>query len=154
MEVKEIRGTEVLWKDGAKGDLLGNFTRSKLNDAWRTFKPSTQLYVFPLNPGAKFTLTALEEVEGEARTYDHEIAFHVVGEENVTTPAGTFRAVKLLRTLKWTQREKPENTGTNTVTYWYSGQVKRWVAQDQVHTAKSGKETVRRRWELESYSVR
>jgi hypothetical protein len=28
------------------------------------------------------------------------------------------------------------------------------VAQDQVHTAKSGKETLRERWELESYSVK
>jgi uncharacterized caspase-like protein len=154
MQVQEIRGTEVLWKDGAKGDLLGNFTRSRLNDTWRTFTPSSQLYVFPLNPGAKFTLTALEEVEGQGRAFDHEITFNVVGEEDVTTPAGTFRAVKLLRTLKWVQRERPENSGMNVVTYWYSGQVKRWVAQDQVHMAKSGKETVRRRWELESYSVR
>jgi uncharacterized caspase-like protein len=154
MQVKEIRGTEVLWKDGAKGDLLGNFTRSKLNDVWRTYTPSTQLYVFPLNPGAKFSLTAVEEFEGQGKAFDHEITFNVVGEEDVTTPAGTFRAVKLMRTLKWTQREKPENTGVNTFTYWYSGQVKRWVAQDQVHRTRSGKETVRRRWELESYSVR
>jgi uncharacterized caspase-like protein len=154
MEVKEIRGTEVLWKDGARGDLLGNFTRSRSNDVWRKYTPSTQLYVFPLNPGAKFSLTALEELEGQGRTYDHDITFHVVGEEDVTTPAGTFRAVKLMRTLKWTQREKPENTGTNTTTYWYSGQVKRWVAQDQVNVSRSGKETQRRRWELESYRVR
>ena len=100
MTVKEIRGTEVLWKDGAKSDLLGNFTRSKRNDTWRTYTPSSQLYVFPLNPGAKFTLTAQEQVEGQARAYDHEIRFNVVGEEDITTPAGTFRAVKIVRTLE------------------------------------------------------
>jgi hypothetical protein len=154
MGVKEIRGTEVLWKDGARGDLLGNFTRARLNDVWRKFTPSTQLYVFPLNPGAKFSLAALEEFEGQGKSFDHEITFHVVGEEDVTTPAGTFRAVKLVRTLRWTQREKPANSGVNTYTYWYSGQAKRWVAQDQVHVSRSGKETQRRRWELESYSVK
>jgi hypothetical protein len=154
IEVKEIRGTEVVWKDGAKGDLLGNFTRAKLGDSWRTYSPSTQLYVFPLNPGAKFSLKSVETVEGDGRVFDHDIAFDVVGEEEVTVPAGTFRAVKLVRTLRWTQRGKPDVAGTNTYTYWYSGQAKRWVAQDQRHVSKSGKETQRRRVELESYSVR
>jgi hypothetical protein len=154
IEVKEIRGTEVLWKDGAKGDLLGNFTRSKLNDTWRTYTPSTQLYVFPLNPGAKFSLKSVEAVEGDGRIFDHDIAFDVIGEEDVTTPAGTFRAVKLVRILKWTLRGKPDVSGVNTYTYWYSGQVKRWVAQDQRHVSGSGKETQRRRVELESYRVR
>jgi hypothetical protein len=154
MSIKEIKGSEVFWRDGAKSDLLGNFTRSKLNDIWRTYTPSTQLYVFPLNPGARFTLKGLEEYEDRTRTYDHDITFTVVGEEDVTTPAGTFRAVKLVRTLKWTQRGKPENSGQNTITYWYSALAKRWVLQEQVHSAKSGKETGRQRWELESYSVK
>lgn len=154
MSVKEVRGTEVFWKDGAKSDLLGNFTRAKVNEAWRTFTPSSQLYVFPLNAGAKFTLAAVEQVEDQSRSFDHDITFTVMGEEEVTVPAGTFRAVKIVRTLKWTQREKPDVTGVNTFTYWYSGQAKRWVAQDQVYLSRSGKETLRQRWELESYSVR
>jgi uncharacterized caspase-like protein len=154
MIVKEIRGTEVLWKDGAKSDLLGNFTRIKMNESWRTITPSSQLYAFPLSPGAKFTVAAKEQLEDRSRSYDHEITFTVMGEEDVATPAGTFRAVKIVRTLKWTQREKPDNSGANTATYWYSGQVKRWVAQDQVNVAKSGKETLRQRWELESYNVK
>jgi len=154
MTIQEIRGAEVLWKDGARSDLLGNFTRAKVNEAWRTFTPSSQLYVFPLNPGAKFSLSTVEAMEDQSKSWDHEIAFTVVGEEDVTTLAGTFRAVKLVRTLKWTQRGKPDNVGVNTMTYWYSGQVKRWVLQDQVSVSKSGKETLRQRWELESYSVK
>ena len=154
MTVKEIRGTEVLWKDGSKSDLLGNFTRAKVNDAWRVFKPSSQLYVFPLNAGARFALAAHEQMEDQSKAWDHDIAFTVMGEEEVATPAGTFRAVKIVRTLKWVQRDKPDNTGTSTFTYWYSGQAKRWVVQEQVRQARSGKETGRQRWELESYSVR
>jgi hypothetical protein len=152
--VVEVHGSEVRWKGGARRDLLGNFTRVKRKDEWRAFTPSAHLYVFPLNAGARFNLTAVEQVEDKPQSYDLDIGFLVVGEEDVTTPAGAFRAVKIVRTVKWTHREKPQNAGVNTFTYWYSGQVKRWVAQDQVHTAKSGKETLRERWELETYSVR
>ena len=152
--IAEVHGSEVLWKGGGRSDLLGNFTRVKRKDEWRVFSPSAHLYVFPLNPGARFNLTALEQVENKQQSYDLDIGFVVMGEEDVTTPAGAFRAVKIVRTVKWTHRERPQNAGVNTFTYWYSGQVKRWVAQDQVHTAKSGKETLRERWELETYSVK
>jgi uncharacterized caspase-like protein len=152
--VTDIRGTEVHWRDGARSDLLGNFKRVRRKDEWRAFTPSAHLYVFPLNEGSKFTLAAVEQVEGIARSYQLDIGFVVMGEEDVDTPAGSFRAVKIVRTVKWTHREKPQESGLNTFTYWYSGQVKRWVAQDQVYVAKSGKETLRERWELESYSVK
>ena len=97
---------------------------------------------------------AHQQVEDRQQSYDLDIGFVVMGEEDVTTPAGSFRAVKIVRTVKWKHREKPENAGVNTFTYWYSGQAKRWVAQDQVAVSRSGKETLRERWELESYSVK
>jgi hypothetical protein len=154
LAVAEVRGSEVLWKDGARSDLLGNFTRVKRKDEWRAFTPSAHLYVFPLNPGSRFNLGAIEQVEGKDQSYELDIGFVVMGEEDVATPAGSFRAVKIVRTVKWTHREKPQNAGVNTFTYWYSGQAKRWVAQDQVHVSRSGKETLRERWELESYSLK
>jgi hypothetical protein len=154
LTVKDVRGSEVLWKDGAKSDLLGNFTRLRRGDQWRTYAPSAQLYVFPLNPGSRFTLAALEELEGQTKAYELDIGFSVMGEEDVVTPAGPFRAVKIVRIVKWTRRDRKSESGVNTFTYWYSGQVKRWVVQDSVYTTSSGKETSRERWELETYSVK
>jgi len=49
----------------------------------------------------------------------------VGGEEDVTTPAGKFRAVKIERKVGWKQRAKPSDAGVNSYTYWYSGAAKR-----------------------------
>jgi hypothetical protein len=154
MTIQEIRGARCSGRMAPGATCWATSRAPRSTRPGEPFTPSSQLYVFPLNPGAKFSLSTVEAMEDQSKSWDHEIAFTVVGEEDVTTLAGTFRAVKLVRTLKWTQRGKPDNVGVNTMTYWYSGQVKRWVLQDQVSVSKSGKETLRQRWELESFSVK
>jgi len=76
------------------------------------------------------------------------------GEEEVTTPAGRFRAIRIDREVKWVQREKPEYAGVNTWVYWYSGAAKRFVVATQSNVTNKGKQLQLDRWELESYKVR
>src|SRR6185295_14783115 len=134
-------------------DLLGNMLRVKRAEGWRLYTPSSQMFVFPLNPGSSFTLKAVENT-GDKRTFDLVVTMSVGGEEEISMPAGKFRAVKIDRKVKWVQREKPENAGVNSWTYWYSGQVKRWIVAEQSNVTDSGKQLQRDRWELESYKVR
>ena len=151
--VKEVRGAQVIWEDGGEGDLVGNITRSKRAGVWHTFTPSSHMYVFPLHPGSSFTLKGVQAAE-DKRTYDLDIAMAIGGEEEIQTPAGKFRAVKIDRTVKWVQREKPSNAGLNKWTYWYSAEAKRWIVAEQSNVTTTGKQLNLDRWELESYKVR
>jgi hypothetical protein len=151
--VREVRGAEVSWSDDQKSDLLGNFTRIKRGGGWRTYAPSAHNYVFPLNPGTRFTLAAEERVD-DGRIFDLSIEFVVGGEEEVATPAGRFRAVKIDRKVSWKQRAKPSDAGVNSLTYWYSGAAKRYVISQNTNVTAAGKTIQSERWELESYKVR
>jgi hypothetical protein len=151
--VKDVQGAQVYWEDGAIGDLVGNHTRVKRGSDWRLYTPSSQMYVFPLNPGAAFTLKSVENVAVN-RTYDLVVKMAIGGEEEVSTPAGKFRAIRIDREVAWTQREKPDNAGVNTWVYWYSGAAKRWVVATQSNVTNKGKQLQLDRWELESYKVK
>jgi hypothetical protein len=153
MKVHEIQGAQVYWDDGNVGDLLGNMTRVKRAEGHRIYSPSSQMYVFPLNPGSRFTLAAVEDIP-DKRTYDLEVSMSIGGEEEVVTAAGRFRAVKIDRKVRWVRRQKPDDAGVNTWTYWYSGQVKRWIVAEQSNVTDKGKQIQRDRWELESYRIR
>jgi uncharacterized caspase-like protein len=153
MTVREIRGSEVIWNGEQVSDLLGNFKRSRRGESFHVFTPSAQMYVFPLTQGARFTLAGQEDAGGK-RLYDLEVELTIGGEEEVTTPAGKFRAIRLGRKVKWTQREKPSNAGVNEWTYWYSGEAKRFVAAVQENVTNAGKRLQHERFELESFKVK
>ena len=153
MKVRAIRGAEVVWANEQTSDLLGNFVRSRRGESWHTHTPSTHMYVFPLTPGAKYALPVVQDIDGK-RQYDMDVTIAVVGEEDVVTPAGTFRAVKIDRQVRWKQRGKPSNNGVNSYTYWYSGQAKRWVVSVQNNVTSEGKRLQSERWELDSYQVK
>jgi hypothetical protein len=153
LEVKDVQGAQVYWQDGNIGDLVGNLTRIKRGGDWRLYTPSSQMYVFPLNPGSAFTLKAVENVKQNV-TFDLEVKIAIGGEEEVAAPAGRFRAIRIDREVKWVQREKPEYAGVNTWVYWYSGAAKRFVVATQSNVTTKGKQLQLDRWELESYKVR
>ena len=153
LEVKDVQGAQVYWQDGNIGDLVGNLTRVKRGSDWRLYTPSSQMYVFPLNPGSAFMLKAVENVKQNV-TFDLEVKIAIGGEEEVTTPAGRFRAIRIDREVKWVQREKPEYAGVNTWVYWYSGAAKRFVVATQSNVTSKGKQIQLDRWELETYKVR
>jgi len=152
MKVREVRGNEIVWNADQLSDLMGNFTRSKRGEGFRTYAPSSQMYTFPMNPGASSTIKVVETA-GKV-VYDLEIRIAVIGEEEVETPAGRFRAVKLDREVAWKRRDKPEDNGLNKWTLWYSGAAKRYVAAEQRNVTGKGKTLSAERLELESYSVK
>ena len=152
MTVKEIRDNQVVWNENQTSDLFGNFIRNKVGAGWRTYTPSTHMYVFPLNPGATFTLTH-EQVNDDKRIYDSRVEIAIGGEEDVVVPAGKFRAVKIDRKVHWKNRDKPSDAGVTTWIYWYSASAKRWIAGDESSVTATGRQLLRNRWELESMKV-
>ena len=154
LNVKEIRGSQVIWNNDQVGDLFGNFTRNDANGRWQTYSPSNYMYVFPLMPGAKFSFVAEQQLEENKRIYDHTIDIVILGEEEVQTPAGKFRTVKIERKVNWKQRDKPSNAGLNTWTYWYSADAKRWVIATETNVTAEGKQLQNLRYELESLRLK
>jgi uncharacterized caspase-like protein len=153
MTVKEIRGGQVIWEGDTRSDLFGNFVRTKVGQGWRTYTPSTHMYVFPLTPGASFTLTH-EQANDDKRIYDNRVEISIGGEEDVVTPAGKFRAVKIDRKVHWKNRDKPSDAGLNTWTYWYSAEAKRWIVAEETNVTLSGRQLVRQRYELEKMTLK
>lgn len=152
MKVREVKGGEVLWNSDQKSDLMGNFTHSKRGETMRTYAPSSQMYVFPMNRGANSTIRVVETAG--AAVYDLEIRIAVVGEEQIDTPGGRFRAVKLTRDVEWKRRDKPDQAGVNKWQYWYAGPAKRWIVAEHSNVTAAGKTIAAERWELDSYSVK
>jgi hypothetical protein len=149
LEVKDIRGDEVIYSNGATSDLLGNTIRSARGDVHR---PSSHFYVFPLKAGdVRKDLTFVQEYD--KRTYDAVTTIAVTGEEEIEYAGGKMRALRLERNALWKQRGS-KNGGNNSWTYWYNAAVKRWVAAEVRNVTFEGKVLQHERFELVSYSLR
>jgi hypothetical protein len=68
---------------------------------------------FPLSVGQKWTYEYVTRPAGSKRNQRRSAEVSVVGIEQVNTPAGTFKAYKLIRRESW-------STGGTTTTYFYS----------------------------------
>lgn len=78
-----------------------------------TSTPSRELYRFPMKPGDSWTNTYRQTERNPDRSLELTAEIRVVGWENVTTPAGKFKAMKIVRKFK--------SIGRNwTNTTWYS----------------------------------
>jgi len=77
----------------------------------------------------------------------------VGAEEELATPAGKLRTVKVTREVRWQQRGR-DYSGVNVWNYWYSPEAKRWVRGENTNTTDKGKLILHELWELESFKVR
>jgi hypothetical protein len=150
-KVVEVGELEVRLSSGTVLDHVGNFLRTTAGDRVTEYKPSSQNYAFPLRTGGTWTLSFVNERDG--RKYDNKVKIAMGAEEDVVTPSGTWRAVKLERTNQWKERGK-DYEGTHTMTYWYSGPVKRLVAADIRNVTSDGRVLAHERHELEKFEVR
>ena len=149
--IRAIKGEEVLWSHGGTGDLLGNYTRvSSPGGPMFAYTPSTHHFVFPLRTGAVYDLAFAQE--SPERSFDAKVRLTVGAEEELQTPAGRLRTIKVVREVKWRQRGRDYN-GTNLWTYWYSPEVKRLVRGENINTTSKGKVILHELWELETYAV-
>ena len=150
--VAEVTGEEVIYSNGNRADLVGNSTKIKRPDGKEElWDPSTQFYAFPMRAGTSWKRKSVERL-GE-RIFDVQIKVTVHGEEEIESPAGKLKAIKLTREATWKERDK-DNAGLNVWTYWYNGGVKRWVLGELVNTTTSGKVLQKERHELTSFELK
>jgi hypothetical protein len=98
-----------------------------VSTALGTYLPDTGLLIFPLRVGAKYD-AEFEMIFGPQRNWraKHSRNVHIVGWEEITVPAGKFRALKIVAGGSF-QRLDASIAGSVTWTYWYAPEVKRWV---------------------------
>jgi hypothetical protein len=157
LTVKEARGDEVYFSNGTTTDLVGNVVTYKRADgAVETYSPSTHWYLFPMRTDSVWDLKALQVVKdtaGATRTFDLVVHLKVIGEEEVDVPAGRMRAMKIERVIEWKQRDS-QNAGVRTQTFWYSGNVKRFVLLEDRNVTNKGKTVANERTALTAYTVK
>jgi hypothetical protein len=113
--------------------------------------PSNQFYLFPMRTGASWDLASVQMV-GE-RTYDLKINLKVGAEEEVDTAMGRMRGLRVERVTRWKARDG-KSSGTNTWTYWYNANVKRFVLGETTNATDAGKLLQHERHELASYELK
>ena len=150
--VTEVGNDQVRYSNGSVSDLFGNSTRIvRSGGRVDEFDPSNQFYLFPLRAGATWNMKVLQ-TSGE-RQYDLAVNLKVLGEEEVTTPAGKMRGLRIERVARWKQRNAAV-AGVNTWTYWYNSGVKRIVSGEQKNVTADGKVLLHERYELVGYAVK
>ena len=151
--VKEIRGDEIHFANGNVTDAVGNYTLIvRPGGRVETFQPSNYFYVFPLKAGNFYSFKVVQHTDGKS-PIDVAVKLKVVGEEEVDTPLGKMRTLRIERESRWKEREK-SNAGVRTWTYWYNGSVKRFVLAEDTNVTAEGKVLSRERYELLEYDVK
>lgn len=83
------------------------------------------MYPFPLTPGKTWTAEVRWQIPDISQAGRSEVEGKIGDWEQVTVPAGTYRAIKVDVTVRAIGRLGLNDT--TTVTYWYSPQVNRFV---------------------------
>jgi hypothetical protein len=116
--------TEVLIQpDGSSQGLLRLIGKSDQQD-----RPNLK---FPLLAGQKWTYQYVTRPPNTRRDQRRSVEVSVIGIEQVTTPAGAFKAYRLIRSDSW-------STGSNTTTYFYSPETRSIVKSSTVNDNNPG----------------
>ena len=152
MRVKAIQGDEVIYANGNIGDVVGNMSRVvRPGGLVENMQPSNQFYLFPMRPGSTWDVVSQQEVGG--RHFELKINLKVGAEEEVDTPMGKMRGLRVERVAQWKGRQGAAS-GTNTWTYWYNANVKRFVVGETKNVTDKGKVLQHERHELVSYELK
>lgn len=133
--VSTIRGT------GQEIDTTWTPEWNAVNDRLTgSFFPESGLLRFPLKPGRRYTS---EYEVARPHTRDsfrakNTLAVSVVGWQEVTVPAGTFRALKIDAPGTY-ERLDVRRRGPLRVTLWYAPEVRRWVKRTFENRAPGGR---------------
>jgi hypothetical protein len=89
---------------------------------------------FPLSVGQKWTYQYETTLPGVPRVQRRQVEINVAGMEQVTIPAGAFKAYKLIRSESWSMTSRGGFAGRNSVTstYFYSPETKSIVKSSLV----------------------
>ena len=95
---------------------------------------------FPMSVGQRWTYQYETKLTGLPRAQRRNVEVNVAGMEQVTTPAGSFKAYKLIRTESWSMTSRGGFAGHNsiTATYFYSPQTRSIVKSSLVSDNNPG----------------
>lgn len=93
-------------------------------------RPSTAMLKFPMKAGERYPSDYDMETLPDGNLVRHRRASRVVGWEDVTVPAGKFRALRIEAegTVQVAKKPKP---GRSMVTVWWVPELRRWVKLEQ-----------------------
>jgi hypothetical protein len=116
----------------------------------RKFEPFAPFYSFPLEPGK--TWDQKYKVVRPDREYEYDGEATVEGWEDVTVPAGTFKALKI-SSLAAFRRLDNRGRGKLTVTTWYSPKVGSYVKMERLQVGNNNIVSIDDIQELVSYKL-
>ena len=103
------------------------------------YAPPLQYFSFPLYPGKRWQQTSRETNIQTGTVREHTLSATVGDWEEVTVPAGTFRALKI--TLHTELREPSTGeTSTGTDISWYTPDIRRSIRSDMISRDFQGKQ--------------
>jgi hypothetical protein len=88
---------------------------------------------FPLLAGQKWTYQYVTRPPNTRRDQRRSVEVSVIGIEQVTTPAGTFKAYRLIRSDSWSAAGQYGSGGSMTTTYFYSPDTRSIVKSSTVN---------------------
>jgi len=91
-----------------------------------TLIPRTSFFRFPLKVGPSYETAYETARKGSQARSKVEVTFKVVGWEEITVPAGKFRALKIEGRGSFLRLDQ-RGGGWNKFDFWYVPEVKRWV---------------------------
>lgn len=93
-------------------------------------RPSTAMLKFPLKVGEQYPSDYDMETLPDGNLVRHRRATRVVGWEDITVPAGRFRALRIEAegTVQVAKKPKP---GRTLVTVWWVPEIRRWARLEQ-----------------------
>ncbi len=146
--IAKIDADGVTMDNGWVRDLFGNTIKEWWNGKLRTFVPSAMFYLFPMTPGASWSGRVIEGGDG----YDgiNDITLRIVGEEEIDTPMGRMKGIKVERSGDW-KNKKSGKTGTTRWTFWYHGPAKSGIRFERSNTTSDGKVLVKETQELVAF---
>jgi Caspase domain len=151
-KIAAISGDTVTFENGVVRDLSGNVLREKVGGVVRTYTPSTLFFVFPLTPGLTWSGVAVEQGE-DGYVADLNSKISAIAEEEIDTPMGRFKTIKVERVAEWKNR-KNGKTGISRWTYWYTAQAKSPVRYERSNTTSEGRMFIRETQELVAFVVK
>jgi uncharacterized caspase-like protein len=138
--VEAVTDAEIRVRTGG-GDVLvynldGNLMRREYKSGEvRTWEPFQARFNHPLEPGKTWTHKFVFKRSG--REVEHDATYTVVGWEDITVPAGTFKALKITSVSSY-RRLDNNFRGQTVVDTWYVPETKRWVKMEVLERGNNG----------------
>jgi hypothetical protein len=93
---------------------------------------------FPLSVGQKWTYEFVTRPPGSKFNQRRSAEVNIVGMEQMSTPAGTFKTYKLIRSESWSVGSRFGGRGTSTTTYFYSPETRSIVKSSSLTNDNPG----------------